>query len=603
MRLFLFVLFAPLVLAAQVYPPGDSLRSPSYVAREAALVPRYPFVRYARNVVQWNAPGALDPLFSALSRADSQRVTILHIGDSHVQADIYPHQARTRLQQIFGPGGRGMVFPYSAARTHPGADYITYHHGAWAYAKNIHPQPILPLGLTGYTVHTRDPRAGVKLAFTEASSLAGNTRLRIWLERHPSAYDLRVHYGAEAPLILKPSADTALPYVEALLPFAPTDLHLTLQQPVDSSATTQAERLELYGISLDIPTNRGVLYHSVGVNGATFDAILRQELMDEQVAALAPDLILLDISGNEYYGRPFDPIDFDTKLRLTVQRLRRAAPRAAVIVSCSQDIYRRYWNVAATEPASAVARQAAFELGCGFYDYFAVSGGRFAMLQWREAGLAKRDRVHLTNDGYRLKGDLLTSALLTSYRAWLGGAQVLTDTSADLPQMFTDADSATPARAPRVGEPVPMSLRARPRPATPPPGSVAPKGRPTIHVVQGGEVLGTIAQRYRVGVSAIRYWNNLRSSMIFAGQKLVIYTPLTSSTRPPAAVKSAAKTDSKPAAPPATKPAGATRRHTVGEGESLWTIAQKYKSTVARLKQLNGLTRDALRPGQKLWVP
>ncbi|HZG41648.1 MAG TPA: transglycosylase SLT domain-containing protein [Longimicrobium sp.] len=46
------------------------------------------------------------------------------------------------------------------------------------------------------------------------------------------------------------------------------------------------------------------------------------------------------------------------------------------------------------------------------------------------------------------------------------------------------------------------------------------------------------------------------------------------------------------------------RRHTVRNGESLWTIARRYDTTVKRLQAANGLgRRNSIRPGQKLRIP
>ncbi len=44
------------------------------------------------------------------------------------------------------------------------------------------------------------------------------------------------------------------------------------------------------------------------------------------------------------------------------------------------------------------------------------------------------------------------------------------------------------------------------------------------HTVRNGEYLGLIAERYHVGVSEIKAWNNLTSNNLKIGQKLLIYT-------------------------------------------------------------------------------
>uniref|UniRef100_UPI0030C7F6BA LysM peptidoglycan-binding domain-containing protein n=1 Tax=Enterococcus faecium TaxID=1352 RepID=UPI0030C7F6BA len=43
--------------------------------------------------------------------------------------------------------------------------------------------------------------------------------------------------------------------------------------------------------------------------------------------------------------------------------------------------------------------------------------------------------------------------------------------------------------------------------------------------------------------------------------------------------------------------------HTVRNGETLWSIAQKYDSSVEAIKQKNNLKNDFIRINQKLVVP
>ncbi|CAA9315936.1 MAG: CBM50, partial [uncultured Gemmatimonadetes bacterium] len=52
------------------------------------------------------------------------------------------------------------------------------------------------------------------------------------------------------------------------------------------------------------------------------------------------------------------------------------------------------------------------------------------------------------------------------------------------------------------------------------------------------------------------------------------------------------------------KVATRARAHTVRRGESLWTVARRNGTTVARLRQANRLgSSSRLRPGQKLTIP
>ena len=53
------------------------------------------------------------------------------------------------------------------------------------------------------------------------------------------------------------------------------------------------------------------------------------------------------------------------------------------------------------------------------WDFFEIMGGLDSILKWEELGLAKKDKIHLTPDGYKLVGDLFFEAILNSYKNYL----------------------------------------------------------------------------------------------------------------------------------------------------------------------------------------
>ena len=113
-----------------------------------------------------------------------------------------------------------------------------------------------------------------------------------------------------------------------------------------------------------------------------------------------------------------------------------------------------------------------------------------------------------------------------------------------------------------------------------------------VHVVRSGESLSVIGKRYGVTVSRLRSLNGLRSDRIRAGQTLVV--------RSGASVASSGAGSSRATA---AKPAAAkTVTHTVRSGESLSVIAERYGTSVSRLKSLNKLRSDRIKAGQKLVV-
>jgi len=101
------------------------------------------------------------------------------------------------------------------------------------------------------------------------------------------------------------------------------------------------------------------------------------------------------------------------------------------------------------------------------------------------------------------------------------------------------------------------------------------------HTIRKGETLSQIAEKYKVSTDDIRKWNNLNDDNIIAGQKLIIKSD-----------KSEGFADA----------SGNNIYHIVNSGESLYSIAKIYNTTVARLKSINNLDGSQIQVGQKLKV-
>jgi membrane-bound lytic murein transglycosylase D len=113
----------------------------------------------------------------------------------------------------------------------------------------------------------------------------------------------------------------------------------------------------------------------------------------------------------------------------------------------------------------------------------------------------------------------------------------------------------------------------------------------TTHRVRRGETLSHIARKYRTSVRTISRLNNIRnSSRIRVGQKLRV--PL----RHPVA-----SFNTKAAATP--PPLGDYIAYQVKTGDTLWSIARKYNTSITRIKRINKLSSNYLRAGQILHVP
>jgi LysM repeat protein len=109
------------------------------------------------------------------------------------------------------------------------------------------------------------------------------------------------------------------------------------------------------------------------------------------------------------------------------------------------------------------------------------------------------------------------------------------------------------------------------------------------YVVQTGDQLGYIAQRFGVTIQQIKVANSLTSDTIRVGQVLSI--PLPGASLPTSIPR-----------PTATPGPAGSLVHTVKQGDRLWTIATWYGVTVASIKTANKLSGDAVYVGQTLTI-
>lgn len=112
-------------------------------------------------------------------------------------------------------------------------------------------------------------------------------------------------------------------------------------------------------------------------------------------------------------------------------------------------------------------------------------------------------------------------------------------------------------------------------------------GQQREYTVRRGDTLVAIASRLDTSVAQIRSANALSGDLIHIGQTLMI--PGGSSSR---------------GAGPVMMQASAPREvtHRVQSGETLWRIANRYRTSVDDLRNQNGLADDLLRVGQVLKV-
>ena len=105
-----------------------------------------------------------------------------------------------------------------------------------------------------------------------------------------------------------------------------------------------------------------------------------------------------------------------------------------------------------------------------------------------------------------------------------------------------------------------------------------PNSTRNTYTVQKGDTLYQIANQNNTTVQAIKELNNLKSNTLTIGQ--ILQLPVTEIIKVPT-----------------------TTDYSVQKGDTLYSIAQKYNTTVEKIKNLNNLNTNTLSIGQVLKIP
>jgi len=143
------------------------------------------------------------------------------------------------------------------------------------------------------------------------------------------------------------------------------------------------------------------------------------------------------------------------------------------------------------------------------------------------------------------------------------------------------------------------------------------KGKTKLYyTVQDGDNLGYISEWYNVGLSDLRYWNNIYKNTIRVGQKLAIYVDpkkseyyskigaMTFAEKQALAGKPVTTNSVTASVSPPVETDGEFITYTVKNGDTIWDIAKAFDNvSTTEVLALNNITdASKIKPGQKLKI-
>ena len=372
-----------------------------------------------RSAPQLVAPeGYLDKLWSACdeARATGQTVSIIHLGDSHIQAGHFTMPIRQSFTQRWGDGGLGWVGPFRLLGTNPPIHTVIRASSAGTSGVKITQRDYNRESPTGMVLQTRANRA---VTYTLQCG-GGQTfdRIVIYRQRGTQPFTLS---GGNSSEIAHDTLTTEQIVTDTLL----------VGRYVSSAQVTPPASAVWYGASLE-RSSGGALVHTIGYNGATYYTYSKGSFTSS-VATLRPRLIILSLGTNESLARQFDRNDFGAEVARLVHRLQASNPDCAIVLTSPLYCYRKvrvrqrgkrrryrtsYRANANCKLIADELQQQARELGCGYIDLFTYFGGAAGAAQLLSSGILSGDRVHLTAAGYNKVGEAIATALQDDYKQW-----------------------------------------------------------------------------------------------------------------------------------------------------------------------------------------
>ena len=426
---------------------------------EIALINPNALVSFYEKLIQ---------LETAKSDIALQKINIVHVGDSHIQADLMTNVVREALQQQFGNGGRGLVFPYNLAKTNGPWDVKFSSNRSFSSYRNVSPVSSANIGLSGIVLQTKSKDFAIEVNAKESDNYFKT--IKIITPNNVGSFDLAIakktiSFESEVPKLIvhKIKSGDVLGSIAEKYNVSISALKKanglksnniragkTLKIPTNENQKRNISRsefiplelqkdefshfyksdqlldkiylipnkdfseFELNGLVLENDSN-GILYHSIGVNGAKFSDYNKYPLFFEQLNALNADVLVLSLGTNESFDY-MKSEDFMAQLDTFITNVRKVNPTVEIIVSTPPPslFKRKYLNNFVADYSKKIV-DTALDKKIAVWDLFGDMGGLSGINSNAKAGIIGKDKVHYSKMGYEKQGNLLAKAIMEAF--------------------------------------------------------------------------------------------------------------------------------------------------------------------------------------------
>jgi len=348
-----------------------------------------------------------------LKRENKGVVNILHLGDSHIQADLLTGTTRPLLQHAFGNAGQGLVFPWRAASLNDSPHIISSSSGSWVSNRITQSDAMIQPGIGGIVLKTES--AGSTLSIRTVNKEYSFDRITLFFHKDFNQFNVVVKDSASRPIAFA-GAFTNEPQniSRLLLPRSVNQIQLEILQSLP-----EQNQFTFYGMSLE-NQHPGVRYHSLGVNGAKYKHFMASTELLYQTQLLTPDLIIISLGSNEAADHPNIDLKFGAYADTLISELRKQNPEAVILLTTPVDFFKKKTS---RNPAIQTIKNkiidVASQKNLPYWNLYEIAGGNHAADTWKKEQLMQNDGIHFTKKGYELQGQLLFEAIIKGYNEYV----------------------------------------------------------------------------------------------------------------------------------------------------------------------------------------
>ena len=167
-----------------------------------------------------------------------------------------------------------------------------------------------------------------------------------------------------------------------------------------------------YGFQFLKNVKKGVVFNTVGVNGATYGDFLKYSLQIEQLNSIQPDLVMISLGTNESLSS-ITKEDFQKNISDLVSKFKEQNPNLPILLISPTD--NRLKSQKIKEIVSWIEESAQLKK-VAFFNLYEATGGSGYFKKALNKKEANTDGVHFLRPGYEFQAEKIWTAISENFK-------------------------------------------------------------------------------------------------------------------------------------------------------------------------------------------